>query len=203
VATVDTGRRARRAVRLRLGLDANPLRRASDRVESWIRLGLLTAFLAAGPFAAIGASHWMENAGLREARAQAAAERQVRATLLQSAPAIRTLVPYTRNVLAWVPARWAAPGGSPRTGKVSAALPALAGSSVTIWTTASGRLATPPLPRSQVAGRAAAIGALTPAFLAVALLGLLRLSRRVLDRRRLAGWTAAWSAIGPQWTGRR
>jgi hypothetical protein len=38
-----------------LGLDGNPLRRATDRALTWIRIGLLAAFLASGPLAAIGA----------------------------------------------------------------------------------------------------------------------------------------------------
>src|ERR1700720_838945 len=40
-----------------LGLDGNPLRRATDRAVTWIRIGLLAAFLAGGPLAAIGAGH--------------------------------------------------------------------------------------------------------------------------------------------------
>jgi hypothetical protein len=32
-----------------LGFDRNPLRRASDRAEAWIRVGLLAVFLTAGP----------------------------------------------------------------------------------------------------------------------------------------------------------
>jgi hypothetical protein len=40
-----------------LGLDGNPLRRASDRAEAWIRAGLLVVFLVAGPLAAIAAGH--------------------------------------------------------------------------------------------------------------------------------------------------
>ena len=40
-----------------LGLDGNPLRRATDRAMTWIRIGLLAAFLAGGPLAAIGAGH--------------------------------------------------------------------------------------------------------------------------------------------------
>ena len=38
-----------------LGLDGNPLRRATDRALTWIRIGLLAAFLPGGPLAAIGA----------------------------------------------------------------------------------------------------------------------------------------------------
>ena len=36
-----------------LGLDGNPLRRATDRAMTWIRIGLLAAFLAGGPLTAI------------------------------------------------------------------------------------------------------------------------------------------------------
>jgi hypothetical protein len=58
-----------------LGLDVNPLRRATDRAMTWIRVGLLAAFLTGGPLAAIGAGHWMYHAGMTEARAQAADRR--------------------------------------------------------------------------------------------------------------------------------
>ncbi len=34
-----------------LGLDRNPLRRATDRAEAWIRVGLLAVFLIAGALA--------------------------------------------------------------------------------------------------------------------------------------------------------
>ena len=66
-----------------LGLDGNPLRRATDRAMIWIRLGLLAAFLAGGPLAAIGAGHWMYHAGMTEARAQAADRHSARAVLLE------------------------------------------------------------------------------------------------------------------------
>ena len=58
-----------------LGLDGNPLRRASDRAEAWIRVGLLAIFLIAGPPAALGAGHWAYHAGISGARVQAPAHR--------------------------------------------------------------------------------------------------------------------------------
>ena len=39
---------------------------------TWIRVGLLAAFLTGGPLAAIGAGQWMYHAGTAEARAQGA-----------------------------------------------------------------------------------------------------------------------------------
>ena len=52
-----------------LGLDRNPLRRATDRAEAWIRVGLLAVFLIAGPMAALGAGHWAHHAGIAVALA--------------------------------------------------------------------------------------------------------------------------------------
>ncbi|HET6191415.1 MAG TPA: hypothetical protein VFE59_30965 [Trebonia sp.] len=45
-----------------LGLDGNPLRRASDRAEAWIRAGLLIIFLTAGPIAALAVGQLGESA---------------------------------------------------------------------------------------------------------------------------------------------
>ena len=73
-----TGRLARA-----LGLDSNPLRRASDRAEAWIRAGLLVVFLVAGPLAAVTAGQWtMQTIGVqastRTAAGQTVREVQVR-----------------------------------------------------------------------------------------------------------------------------
>jgi hypothetical protein len=54
-----------------LGLGRNPLRRASDRAEAWIRVGLLAVFLITGPMAAGAAGAWAYHAGITGARVQA------------------------------------------------------------------------------------------------------------------------------------
>jgi hypothetical protein len=62
---------ARRAGLARqLGLDHNPVRRRTHWLESCIVAGVLAVFLAGTPLAAIAASSWAHNAGLREQRAQ-------------------------------------------------------------------------------------------------------------------------------------
>ena len=68
-----------------LGLDRNPLRRATDRAEAWIRVGLLAVFLIAGPMAALGAGHWAYHAGITAARVPAAPIHRVKPTALQRA----------------------------------------------------------------------------------------------------------------------
>lgn len=165
-----------------LGLDGNPLRRATDRGMIWIRIGLLAAFLAGGPLAAIGAGNWMYHAGMTEARAQAADRHSARAVLLEPAgPPATTAAPGGVDQ-AQALAQWQGPGPAPRTGEVLATLGSPAGSAVTVWLDASGKLTT---------------------VLALSLLTALRLAQRLADRRRLAAWDAAWSRVGPQWTRRR
>ena len=73
------------------GLDRNPLRRATDRAEAWIRVGLLAIFLIAGPMAALGAGHWAYHAGNTVALVPAAPPHRVKPAALQQAPATTDL----------------------------------------------------------------------------------------------------------------
>jgi hypothetical protein len=186
-----------------LGLDGNPLRRVSDRAEAWIRIGVIAAFLVAGPLTAIGAGHWTYHAGMTEARTQAAQRHSAQGVLLQSTPPAAALAPASREDQVWVRARWEGTSAIPRTGEVLAPMGSPAGSVVTVWLDASGKVTSPPLQGGQITGWAITVAALTPAALALALLAVLRLARRLLDKRRLAAWDAAWSTVGPEWTRRR
>jgi hypothetical protein len=69
---LPTPGRPRRRTRLTraLGLNRNPLRRASDRAEAWIRIGLLAVFLIAGPIAALRAGGWAYHGGMTVASVQ-------------------------------------------------------------------------------------------------------------------------------------
>ena len=74
-----------------------------------------------------------------------------------------------------------------------------------MWLTASGQVTSPP-ERGQSADEtvpAAPIGMLGLVVVAFALLAVLQLIEGFLNWRRLAAWEAAWSAIGPRWTGHR
>jgi len=102
--------RPRRRTRLAraLGLDRNPLRRASDRAEAWIRIGLLAAFLIAGPIAAPATGAWAYHAGATTAGVHT------------TAPARTALSAASQT---WSRARWQADdGASARTDDVVAAV---------------------------------------------------------------------------------
>jgi len=107
-----------------LGLDRNPLRRATDRAEAWIRVGLLAVFLIAGPMAALGAGHWAYHTGITAVRVPAAPGHRVQPTALQQAPTITDLPRVGQG--GRVGARWEGAGPSARTGEVLAAVMTLA-----------------------------------------------------------------------------
>jgi hypothetical protein len=75
-----------------LGLHRNPLRRATDRAEAWLRVGLLGIFLIAGPMAALEAAHRTYHPGITVARVSAAPAHPVRPAALRQAPTITDLL---------------------------------------------------------------------------------------------------------------
>jgi hypothetical protein len=182
-------------------LDRNPLRRGSDRIETAVLGVLLAVFLAATPFAAHVGESWAYATSAREAQAQRASLHQVPATLLKAASAWNA---YSngRGVLE-VDAWWRAADGQVRTGEVFVPAGAAAGSTVLVWTNRAGQLTGPPLGPVQLTSRAQLAAGAAAGSLAVALLAVAWLTRRSLNRRRLAAWDADWLATGPRWTPRR
>lgn len=180
-----------------LGLDGNPLRRASDRAEAWVRAGLVAVFLIAGPMAALAAGGWVLHI-CAEISARSEHMHAVKAVVLQPAPAsIGPLAAADQVSRVWVRARWHTADNSTRTGEVPAPAGSPAGGTVTVWLDSSGRVASPPEP-DRFANDAVLAALVTLAAAALVLRGALGLTRRFLNQRRLAAWEAAWSAIGPR-----
>ena len=109
-----------------LGLDSNPLRRASDRAEGCIRIGLVVVFLIVGPLAAQGAGHWAYHAEITRATVQAMPTHRVKAVPLQPAVAMADPVSANGEMVAGTGARWEGAGSSVRSGEVLAGVMALA-----------------------------------------------------------------------------
>jgi hypothetical protein len=120
--------RPRGSIRLAraLGLDRNPLRRATDRAEAWIRIGLLGIFLIAGPMAALGAGHCAYHAGITVARVPAAPPHRVKAADVRQSPATTDLPTVGQGGRAWAGARGEGTAPSARTDEVLAAVMTLA-----------------------------------------------------------------------------
>ena len=184
-----------------LGVDRNPLRRRTDRIEAALRLVMMIMVVTAVPAAAVVAGQWADHAALNRAHAQQTANHLVNAVLLQQAPPTGTPDPYTSVQTTWVLARWQPPGLPSRTGEVLAIAGARKGSTVRTWIDASGAVTSPPLDHRDIVGNVL-IAVVATCFVSwLVLLALGALARRALDRRRLAAWDAGWRASGPLWSG--
>jgi hypothetical protein len=167
-----------------------------DRVEAIVAVGLVVAFLAGAPLAAIAAGHAVYSAGSRTAHVQQATWRQVPAVLTATAPPAGF-----RQDQVTVPARWTAPDGTRHTGTVPALPGTKAGHTVMVWVDRAGQLTgQPPLQLSQVRGQAALAAMVTPLAVGLVLLCLGLLVHVVLGRRRMAAWDTDWQVTEPHWT---
>ena len=116
----------------KLGLDGNPLRRRTDKIAARFAALLLAVFLIGAPFLSVAAAGWASRAGAGGQQAERSWH-QVSAVLLRGAPAPSATGGVLRSYQ--VLARWWAPDGRARTGRipVSAAWP-LAARSGCGWT---------------------------------------------------------------------
>jgi len=189
--------RSARAVR-GLWPDRNPLRRTIDRIEAVVVGGLVVAFLAAAPLAAVAGGHAVYGNAARIAQAQQATWHQVPAVLLATAPAAQ----YRQNQVN-AQARWTAPDGTRHSGTVLAPPGTRAGHVVMVWVDMAGRpTGDRPLQLSQVRNAAELAAVLAPLALGLILLGAGFSVHLMLGRRRLAAWDADWQVTEPHWTKR-
>jgi len=180
--------------------DRNPLRRACDRVETFLLAGLFVAAVVAAPFAAQAASHAAYAGATRVQQAQQAARHQVPAVLTQDAGS--TVGGYLGSLIP-VQATWTSATGVKHAGQIMATAGSAKGSTIIVWTDAAGNVTNPPLRPSQVSGRGymAALGAVVG--VGVVYLCATVIVRRVLNRRRMAAWTADWAVTARAWNRQR
>jgi hypothetical protein len=192
-------RRARRLAR-RLGLDANPLRRRTDKIAAWLAAQFLVVVLIGVPLFAIAAFTWAGRSGAAEQHAERS-WREVPAVLLRS---VQVPDSFAGGVFgySWVPARWTAPDGQVRSGDIPVEVGLAAGRTVPLWVDARGTPTDIPLTHRAVVARAATTASIATILLLIVLSCLALAGRWLLERRRLAAWELAWAIVGPQWTKR-
>ena len=185
-----------------LGVDRNPLRRTTDRIEAAIRLAMIILLVGAVPMAAIAVGQRADQLALRRAHAQQAGDHVVKAVLLRPASATGMPDPYTSVQYTWVLARWQPPDRPARSGEVLAPAGSRRGSTVQTWISATGTVTDPPPQHRQIVGDVCVAVAATCLLSLLVLLGSAALARRTLDRWRLDAWEAEWRASGPLGSGR-
>jgi len=204
---MSTGRRHTPAPRLGRFVrgkrpDRNPLRRASDRVETAVLAVLVIAFLAAAPFAAQAGGAWAHARAHEAQLTEEASWHQVPALVLKVTTGVQGGGGGYATLEAQAQARWRAPDGKVVTGEIPIPPATTAGSTVRVWTSSDGQLTESPLQDSQVTGDAVLAGTVSVIALATLLAITGMLACRVLDKRRMAAWDAEWLATGPRWTTR-
>jgi hypothetical protein len=185
----------------RLGRDGNPLRRRSDVIDAWLVPVAIVVFLALCPLVLSVTGNWARSANVSEQRAQASWS-HVQGVLLQAVPGPQQANHGMNTWITWTPAHWVQ-NGIQRTADVPARSGTRAGSVVTVWLDSNGKVQMPPLTPGGAGARLLEARLTGLAVLAVVLALMLVLGRRILDRRRLAGWENAWHSVGPTWSRHR
>ncbi|MFE4050194.1 hypothetical protein [Streptomyces sp. YIM B13518] len=174
---------------------ANPLRRTSDRFESWFR-GFLMLVLALGlPVAAFGAGLTAYESSMRVVRTQSAERHQVDARVTSVVEEAGEAAGLRARV------RWA-DGETVRTGTTLVKPDTPEGAPVRVWVTGDGAVTGPPMRGNQAVTTGWFAGGAAAAGVAAGVFGARTGVRRVLDRRRYAQWDAEWDRVEPLWAGR-
>jgi hypothetical protein len=182
-----------------IGLDRNPMRRRSDRVEGWVRLTTTVILLLVAPIIAGLAARAAYLSGTKAEAAERAQRHRIEAVLLQDATYSSStgVVPTVLTL-----ATWRTADDAVKTGWVRARIGATSGSSVRIWINDRGVPVDPPRDRDETIAVTVATAILVPVTAAL-LLGIAQLVLRAcLDRHRMAQWQRAWQQIEPDWRGR-
>jgi multisubunit Na+/H+ antiporter MnhG subunit len=194
-------RRLMRRIARWIGADGNPLRRRVDKVEIWMRILLVLAFLVVAPLITPLVGHNTEASDTRMAR-QDASWTQVQAIVRRPAP--QQFYGYGSLTTYWVRATWTAPSGAPRHGLVPVRAGTTSGTRVAVWVNGRGQVTgRPPMTAGTVRFRTILSEYVTAAGLALVVLGLIGLLRLLLNRRRMTTWGLEWACFGPRWSTRR
>ncbi|MEV0199561.1 hypothetical protein [Nonomuraea sp. NPDC050691] len=178
--------------------DRNPVRRRSDRLEALgVVVALALLLLSVWPAVVLGRMAY-EN-GTRAERSGVGARRAVPATLVRDAPGAVADEHLELGARVEAEARWAGPAGKPMTGRVTAPAGAEAGTRVSVWVDARGRLVPPPRRHGETVFDTVTAALLVLAGGAAVSFSGFRGFRRLLDRRRYAAWDAAWAEAARRW----
>lgn len=178
---------------------ANPLRRTSDRVETWCSRFLLAVLVLGLPVASVSAGLAVHESTMRTVQAQSAERFQVTARVT-SAP--EAAPGSAANEKRKVQLRWIGADGRQHTGTGPVPPDKTTGSTVRIWVDRDGTVLDPPMSPSNANAGGWLIGGMTAAGVYVGHVAARKGVRRALDRRRYAQWEAEWDRVEPLWSAR-
>jgi hypothetical protein len=173
------------------------LRRGTDRAETCLVGALLVAAATTAPFAVQAASHAAWQGALHTRQEQRASRYPVTALLTQAAGTPIGEYAIAGSVPAF--ATWTSVTGLPRSGIVPALAGSPKGTAITVYTDRAGDLVIAPLTITEVTNEADAAGIGTAVGIALAAFGGAAAIRQLINRRRMAAWTADWAISSRTW----
>jgi len=180
----------------RLGLGRNPMRRGYDRIEALVCWSALVLALVMVPVAAaIGTS--VTAASEQTAAQQRTELRKVEAHALEDSGSVYPSAPGQTGVLIRV--GWQDESGRPQEARTIVAGGTKAGSVVTVWLDRSGAVVRPPRSDADSGALGSLVGMTSVMGGWLLLIGLVRLARVPIDRRRAAAWEREWAEVAPRW----
>ena len=177
-------------------LDRNPLRRGIDRLETCLLVGLFVVLAAVTPFTAGLAAHASYLSALHTRQEQLATRHPVQAMLTGEAG---TDDGYSLNSYVLTQATWTSSNGVRHIGEVPASPGSPKGTAITVWTSASGELESPPLAIAEVVSQADASATAAVVGAGVFYIAAAAAIRLLLNRRRMAAWDADWVTTAQAW----
>ncbi|MCB5909471.1 Rv1733c family protein [Streptomyces pinistramenti] len=181
----------------------NPLRRTTDRIESWLTAVTVLLIALGAPAAGAAAGGAAYDGLLETVRSQRAQRHLVWATvdrLASRAPLDPDPETATqRDARLRVVARWTAWDGSPHTGQVGAPRLVEPGSRFRIWTDDRGRVMPRPMDTSTAGAHAVLAGLGVAAAVGGLVEGCRRLAVRRMTARRYRRWDEAWERADQDW----
>lgn len=179
------------------GLDRNPLRRRSDRVEGFVRLFAVVVFAVAAVLASSTAAQNYES-GLRAAAEEAKGRHQTTVVLLEH-PRMVAVPGQPVTVGGYARAQWRAQDGTTKEAVLRVPSALRAGDRTPIWLDTAGRQVEPPGTRQITLLSLVAVALGMTVAVAVLLILLVVGVRQFNEHRWRRIWEAEWAAVEPQW----
>jgi hypothetical protein len=176
---------------------ANPLRRPSDRFESWLRRLLLVVLLLGLPVAAYGAGTTVYESSMETVRAQTAERHEITARLTEDLDRDNDASKQLARV-SWTDEE----GGDVRTGNALVKAGTDKGASVRVWLDRDGNLTSPPMNTLNAKSSGWLAGGMAAFGVAFGCYAVWSGTRLLLDRARYARWAADWDRVEPLWSAR-
>ncbi|WP_455754938.1 Rv1733c family protein [Streptomyces mirabilis] len=175
---------------------ANPLRRTSDRFESWFRRVLMLLLVLGLPVAALSAGLTAYESSMRTVQAQVAERHEVTARVTPNVPGDDRVSQQRAQI------RWTERTGIVRTGITLVGPGTPKGASMRVWVDRDGAITGAPTNAVTAKANGWFVGGMAALCVVAGFYAARAAMRLALDRKRYAQWDVEWDLVEPLWSER-